>query len=471
MAESESDLHSKKETQFKCELCKIAQFFCDKSALNKHYRRRHKNKLSKCRFCQKLFFPIDKHEKRCIYKSKNANKNNQNNEKVDKLADAPKNKNNDNNFIQISTNTICLNNSSFENKTNMTLNDIFNLICHYNIRNINGLYMEFSDMIIGQGSYGKVSFGLRSKPLQLVAIKSFHKKHQKNLSFEKEKCFLGMLKNSLLFPKLIEKIISYNNCYIIQELQGPDLSKYLDFSGQKNIITGLRVGIELIINIKILHSYGLIHGDLKEDNIVKLIKSIYIENEEIHFSLIDFGFSQIYLDNNKNHIKKNYKYCGNYYYSSYNALSNGLISRKDDLISICYLILKISGVKLPWDSINLAKPGADTGIRYRIEIESCKKNLNYDFIGKELTCIKYILEDIEKLNFDEPPKYDKYVSIIKEEIKKKKFDSMKSVFIWDEKLKNITQKNDGLNNLNKESEKINILFKGYPKEIRKLLFI
>jgi len=48
---------------------------------------------------------------------------------------------------------------------------------------------------------------------------------------------------------------------------------------------------------------------------------------------------------------------------------------------------------------------------------------------------------------------------------------MKSVFIWDEKLKNITQKNDGLNNLNKESEKINILFKGYPKEIRKLLFI
>ena len=48
---------------------------------------------------------------------------------------------------------------------------------------------------------------------------------------------------------------------------------------------------------------------------------------------------------------------------------------------------------------------------------------------------------------------------------------MKSVFIWDEKLKNITQKNNNLNNLNKESEKINILFQGSPKEIRKLLFI
>ena len=38
-----------------------------------------------------------------------------------------------------------------------------------------------------------------------------------------------------------------------------------------------------MINIKVLHSSGIIHGDLKEDNIVSLIKAIKIDNEEIHF--------------------------------------------------------------------------------------------------------------------------------------------------------------------------------------------
>ena len=57
-----------------------------------------------------------------------------------------------------------------------------------------------------------------------------------------------------------------------------------------------------MINIKVLHSSGIINGDLKEDNIVLLIKKIEIDNVEIHFSLIDFGFSHIIFDNDNKYI-------------------------------------------------------------------------------------------------------------------------------------------------------------------------
>jgi len=104
----------------------------------------------------------------------------------------------------------------------------------------------------------------------------------------KKNFFLKKLKKISLFPKIIDVFIEGWNYYIIEELAEPSLAKYIDFSEKLDIITSLRIGLELMINIKVLHSSGIIHGDLKEDNIVSLIKAIKIDNEEIHFSLIDF---------------------------------------------------------------------------------------------------------------------------------------------------------------------------------------
>ena len=110
------------------------------------------------------------------------------------------------------------------------------------------------------------------------------------------------LKKISLFPKFIADLIEDWNYYIIEELAGPSLAKYINFSVKLDTITSLRIGLELMINIKVLHSSGIINGDLKEDNIVLLIKKIEIDNVEIHFSLIDFGFSHIIFDNDNKYI-------------------------------------------------------------------------------------------------------------------------------------------------------------------------
>ena len=184
----------------------------------------------------------------------------------------------------------------------------------------------------------------------MVAIKSQDKKriHFDNIS--KEIKILKELKNVNVIPKVIEDFPGTSNYYIIQQLQGPSLKKYINYSKSLDYRTTLNISIELLLVIKNIHKNGIIHNDLKEDNIITLIKPALLENKKIHLTIIDYGLSYKYIDNNGKHLKINYKTCGNYFYASNNVLSGGLISRKDDIISLFYIMLKLAGNELPWES-------------------------------------------------------------------------------------------------------------------------
>ena len=71
-----------------------------------------------------------------------------------------------------------------------------------------------------------------------------------------------------------------------------------------------------------------------------LRKDIEINANILHFCFIDFGFSMKYGDTNGIHYEADQmKNCGNYYYASINALETNTVSRKDDIISIIYMLL------------------------------------------------------------------------------------------------------------------------------------
>ena len=57
------------------------------------------------------------------------------------------------------------------------------------------------------------------------------------------------------------------------------------------------ITIQLIEQIEILHSYGIIHKDIKPDNFV-----LNFNNNSI--KLIDFGLSDSYIENGKYKNKK-----------------------------------------------------------------------------------------------------------------------------------------------------------------------
>ena len=122
--------------------------------------------------------------------------------------------------------------------------------------------------------------------------------------------------------------------------------------------TSLKIGIQLIERLKILHSIGWVHNDIKLENIVVGGE----DNSEIY--LIDYGLASrfqydddkdndILLDDNF-HVEKVQlnKFSGTFLFASLNSCRGYSKSRRDDMESVFYLIAYLLNQReLPWMSI------------------------------------------------------------------------------------------------------------------------
>ena len=307
------------------------------------------------------------------------------------------------------------------------------VIKDYKIIDLNNAYFFVSDLIIGKGRYGQVNFGIKKKDFSGVAIKRQNKVTVNDYSAGREAGILQILEKSNLFPKIYDYIKEGSYYYYIETLQGPDLLKFFSFSNGIDVKTAYRIGIEIIINLQILHKFGFLHVDLKEDNIVSLRKPKIINSYNIHFILIDFGFSVqfqnkegIHFDESSSKLKR----CGNFYYASPNALLGKSISRKDDLISVVYLLL-VWCCGCPW--INIPYKCSEDTIRNKIlEI---KTNLNIQKLC-EYKCeeVYKLYEKIKLLNFKDVPAYEEYIKILSSKLIQKNSIGNIHIFCWDEKI-------------------------------------
>jgi serine/threonine protein kinase len=92
-----------------------------------------------------------------------------------------------------------------------------------------------------------------------------------------------------------------------------------------------------------------LHGDLKPDNIL-LASGNWYSKQSTKMVLIDFGISKTWQDENGKHIpfKKTNVFAGNLLFASRNAFLNKELSRRDDLISLCYLLVFLVNGALTW---------------------------------------------------------------------------------------------------------------------------
>ena len=348
-------------------------------------------------------------------------------------------------------------------KTNENINDIIikNLyqILNENIYLSLANYFILKNCVLGQGKYGTVWFGLNTKNGAPVAIKA-QNNNKTNSIFELEIAVMNKLKKYKIFSSLHDNFKLNDKIYLIETIHLPNIEKFKCFCGGKfTISTVYKIGVELLNCIEIMHKKGHLYIDLKSDNVAVLCEPIKSTKSIQKITLIDYGFCEPYINIKGSHLeeKNSPKIHGNTYFSSLNSLIHNIVSRRDDIISLCYFLAYLYLGKLPWTGKN----GAN--IKKNEIIELKRKCTLRDIFGNDLEELIYIFNDANELVFKEKPKYNDYIKKLNERINNEiEFNQKFSYYDWENKLSAISKNFDNLKDFTENNEIVS-LFDGYPK--------
>lgn len=194
--------------------------------------------------------------------------------------------------------------------------------------------------------------------------------------------------------------------FIIMEQLGQTLQHYLTQRGKAfSLKTVCQLGIRLIQQFEELHKIGKIYNDLKLDNvIVGDCNGTFESLSDIR--LIDFGLCTDYLDPNGNHIEmaNQSTFHGNMAMGSVNAMNFKSVSRRDDLISLTYLL-----VYMIQGNLGMLNVSHLDKRRQFEHICKAKNQLTPDQLCKSAraSCLLPFVSVVHSLSFKERPDYDK----------------------------------------------------------------
>jgi len=266
---------------------------------------------------------------------------------------------------------------------------------------------------IGQGSFGKVFRGKHIRTNEEVAIKIQFKSIVNVLQHEAK--IYKQLENTIGIPIMRNYGHEDGFHYLIID--------YLDKPLDKLTMTKpecLSFFIDAIKVIETIHKAGIIHRDIKPDNLMIKERNTNITTGTPEIYIIDFGLSKWFLDSSGNHIKEkiNKPMIGTIKYSSIN-IHNGIEpSRRDDIESLCYCFMYLYEKELMWaklcDELKKTPEVDETDETRKADNKKllCEKiknlkldyNLFLDLPGEFVTILLYV----RNLKFEEAPNY-KYI--------------------------------------------------------------
>lgn len=157
--------------------------------------------------------------------------------------------------------------------------------------------------------------------------------------------------------------------------------------------------ISILEIISRIHDAGIVHRDIKPEN---FMFSVSEEEKKLH--VIDFGLSRFYMKGNS-HVENTYScsIVGTIRYISLNVHEGNVYSRRDDIISIMYVIIYLIKGNLPWMGLVAIK--GDTRTKDELVYSVKSKVTTAELCEGIPYLFKKLLDYSYTLDFDEKPDY------------------------------------------------------------------
>ena len=357
------------------------------------------------------------------------------------------------------------------NKTEITIQEYGDYICN-------------NENPIGSGSFGQVLYGKHKNTDLEVAVKVISSDTSAE-TIKKEINFSKQLQKINGFPTIYYTCVYDKKNIIVESLLGPSLDKLFKYCGRQfPLKTVCLIGKEMVKRLENMHEKGILHRDLKPNNLTwgnynssynnisnnnSIINNKYNKLDINTIFLIDFGLSCYYLESgigSKHYkIKNNLSFVGTLRYASLNSHKGIRQSRRDDLESMIYILIYFLKGKLPWQDVK-AKQKEErhkliTEIKSKVTIESLCENTPKEFAE--------LLTYVKNLEFEETPLYTKFYAFFHNLIEKIDKDTIQEKnfsYIWETMLVDNMMKYNENNDESLREEAEKHLFKGYPINLK-----
>lgn len=224
------------------------------------------------------------------------------------------------------------------------------------------------------------------------------------------------------FPEVFWIGEQYNYKIMVMELLGPSLENLFGYcSSQFRKETVYELGMQMLTRVEHLHGRGFVHRDLKPENFLMGVGP----NENTCY-LIDFGLARRFRfreGEQLTHVpyRKGKNLVGTAKYASLNSHNGIELSRRDDLESLCYILLEFMIGDLPWKESRARARFRSKSQCYN-RIRTGKEQLDWPAVCPALVeWINYA----RRLEFAEKPDYNRLRGYLKDYLRGK-FDNVKS---------------------------------------------